>query len=285
MKKENITIEGQAAHYCSIATDGEEAHFYPGNGFPAGVYLPLLHSLSAKYSLTTLAFRATWENAKPQVKPVNWEVYADDLIAFLDEKYDKPIVGIGHSQGATASLIAAVKRPDLFKELYLIEPVSVTKFDEKYISLIPYFIKKKAEPFKSALKKKSTWGSPYEYFEFLQKSKGFKRMKEENLKLFSTESLRQKEDGSYEFIFPIDWEVANYALPVNIDNYLKALKVPCKIILGKPSFFLNEKVRSNLKEIVKGEIVINPNYGHLIPLEAPDFCAGQIICVNNSNSR
>ena len=277
MKKENITVNAQLAYYFSINSLGDDAHFYPGNGLPNGVYKPLLNLLSNKYNLTSLAYRASWENSGPQNNQVNWNSYADDLIAYLEQKYKNPIVGIGHSQGATATIIAAAKRPDLFKELFLLEPVSVTTFDELYIGLLPYFIKKKREPFKSALQKKFKWANIAEYYEFIQSSKGFKRIKPENLQVFAEESLKVANNGGFELVFPVDWEVANYALPLNINEHLKKLEIPHKIILGKPSFFTTEKVRTKWNDFVKGEIVINNNYGHLIPLEAPEFCAEKII--------
>ncbi|MEO6348235.1 MAG: alpha/beta hydrolase, partial [Aquaticitalea sp.] len=157
MKKKDFIINNEFAHYYFLKSDGDDAHFYPGNGLQNGVYKPLLNLLAEKYNLTSLAYRASWQGSPKQKNQVDWNVYADDLISFLDQKYKKPITAIGHSQGATATLMAATKRPDLFKELFLIEPVSVTKAQEIAIGLVPYFIKKKAEPFKSGLKKKPIW--------------------------------------------------------------------------------------------------------------------------------
>jgi len=277
MTKEEIDIQNEIAHYFSLLSNGEEAHFYPGNGLPVGVYQPLLQQLTNKYNISSLAFRASWKNAPAQNQQVNWHVYADDLIAFIEKKYSQPIVGIGHSQGANATIIAAAKRPDLFKELYLIDPVSVSNFEALWISYVPYAIKKKLEPFKSALKKKNIWQQPEEYYNFLRKSKGFKRISDENLQLFTAQSLNEMAPNKHQLIFPVDWEVANYALPNSLDNYIQKIEIPHKIIMGKPSVFLNTKVRANWQKIVKGEIVVNKNYGHLIPLEAPDYCAEQIL--------
>jgi pimeloyl-ACP methyl ester carboxylesterase len=279
MERENIYLQKHLAHYFfnDKNIQGEKAHFYPGNGLPTGVYKPLLNFLSEKYNLTSLAFRASWENSPEQNNQVNWNVYADDLISYLEKKYTEPIVGIGHSQGATATIIAAYKRPDLFKEIFLIEPVSVSKIDEVKLTLVPYFIKKKMEPFKSALKKKSIWDSPNEYLEFIESSKGFRRINKENLKILVEESLSQMVDGKFKLIFPVDWEVSNYALPKFLDKYVGKLVIPHKIIIGKPSLFLTTAVRKKWAKIVKGEIIVNNDFGHLIPLEAPEYCAEQIL--------
>jgi len=283
LNKKEIQLNNEVAFYYSIENVGTDAHFFPGNGLPIGVYKPLLDLLSKKFKLTSLAFRASWKNSKKQNKQVKWEVYANDLINFIEKKYQEPIIGIAHSQGANATIIAASKRPDLFKELYLIDPVCVTKFEQKWISLVPYILKKNMEPFKSSLKKKSVWNNPEEYFLHLQKSKGYKRIKEENLKLFANESLTLNNENKYELIFPKDWETANYALPINFEKELKSLKIPYKIILGKPSVFVSKKVRSNWNEFAKENIVVNTNFGHLIPLEAPEFCFEQIEKTTGTN--
>jgi pimeloyl-ACP methyl ester carboxylesterase len=280
-KKSEITINGNEATFYNLNNVGEDAHFYSGNGLPIGVYDPFLELISSKYKITNLSFRASWDkmyNAKKQIK---WETYADDLIEFIEKYYKKPIVGLGHSQGGNATIVAAHKRPDLFKELIIIDPVSVTKSQEIRIKLIPYFIKKHLEPFKSTLKKQTIWETETELFNFLRKLPAYKRIKDENLIIFSKNCLENK-NGKLQLIFPVDWEAANFALPINLDNIIANLKMPIKIIAGKPSVFFNQKIRNSWGKILKEEqFVINQNFGHLIPLEAPEFCSE--ILLGNKN--
>lgn len=40
MIKTEIDIHNEIAHYFTMNSNGEEAHFYPGNGLPVGVYQP-----------------------------------------------------------------------------------------------------------------------------------------------------------------------------------------------------------------------------------------------------
>jgi pimeloyl-ACP methyl ester carboxylesterase len=276
-KKSFLSINGWEAIFYKLNNDGENAHFYSGNGLPIGVYHPLLEIISKKYCITSLSFRATWDKMGNAKNQTNWETYADDLIAFIENHYDKPIVGLGHSQGGNATIIAAYKRPDLFKELIIIDPVSVTKSQEIRIKLIPYFIKKHLEPFKSTLKKQTIWETETELYNFLRKSPIYKRIKNENLKIFAKNSLENK-NGKLQFIFPKNWEAANYALPNNIDSIITNLKMPIKIIAGKPSVFFNQKVRKKWKKnFTEKQFIVNDHFGHLIPLEAPEFCAEMIL--------
>lgn len=276
-KKSLIIINNLEATYYKLNNDGENAHFYSGNGLPIGVYEPFLEIISKKYCITNLSFRATWDKMSNAKNQINWETYADDLIEFIENHYDKPIVGLGHSQGGNATIVAAYKRPDLFKELIIIDPVSVTKSQEIRIKLIPYFIKKHLEPFKSTLKKQTIWKTETELFNFLRKLPAYKRINDENLSIFAKNCLENK-NGKLQLIFPVDWEAANFALPINLDSIIANLKMPIKIIAGKPSVFFNQKIRENWKKILTDEqFFVNNNYGHLIPLEAPDYCAEMVL--------
>jgi pimeloyl-ACP methyl ester carboxylesterase len=285
MNFEKLTtkIKGFDATYYKLNNEGDEAHFYSGNGLPIGVYQPFLELISTKYSITNLSFRATWYKRSNAKNQINWETYADDLIEFIENHYVKPIVGLGHSQGGNATIVAAYKRPDLFKELIIIDPVSVTKSQEIRIKLIPYFIKKHLEPFKSTLKKQTIWETETELFNFLRKLPTYKRINDENLSIFAKNCLENK-NGKLQLIFPVDWEAANFALPINLDSIIANLKIPIKIIAGKPSVFFNQKIRKNWKKILTEEqFIVNNNFGHLIPLEAPEFCGEMVL--KNKNYR
>jgi pimeloyl-ACP methyl ester carboxylesterase len=276
-EKFQIKISEYDAIFYQLNNEGVDAHFYSGNGLPIGVYQPFLEIISSKYKITSLSFRGSWKKMDKPKKQIKWETYADDLIEFIEKNYDKPIVGLGHSQGGNATIVAAYKRPDLFKELIIIDPVSVTKSQEIRIKLIPYFIKTKLEPFKSTLKKQAIWANETELFNFIRKISTYKRINDENLKLFATNSLEYK-DGKYQLIFPIDWECANFALPISLDKYLSNLKMPIRIITGKSSIFLNQKVRNSWRKFLKkDQIIVNNSFGHLIPLEAPKICGEMVL--------
>ena len=113
-----MTLDGKKARYYDLSplagsdtnVQLSPAHFYGGNGFTAGVYLPLLTKLSKQFTITSLAMRGYWYDL-PSLKKLTREQDADMLIDFLERTQDKPVVGIGHSQGATATAIAAAKRP------------------------------------------------------------------------------------------------------------------------------------------------------------------------------
>lgn len=282
----SIGIYGQEARYYTLGALNEvadlnaplraAAHFYGGNGFTVGTYAPLLKALATDFDISSLAMRGYWYD-KPQSKRLTRAQDADMLIDFLEKTQDTPIVGIGHSQGATATAMAAAKRPDLFSQLYLIEPVTFTKAQALMYDLLPRALKLTREPFKSTLTKQARWPSIQVFYEHLRAQRAYRRISDEHLQVFARHSLVAQVDGSYTLMFAPEQELANYFGTPYIDAALKQLRCPYTLITGKPTLFINDKVRQQWQKFVpKTSLISLPNYGHLLPMEAPELCA-QII--------
>lgn len=257
------------------------AHFYGGNGFAVGVYEPLLTALSQQFNICSLGLCGNWYD-KPTDKKLNRQQDADLLIEYLDQTQNKPVIGIGHSQGATATAIAAAKRPDLFLALYLFEPVTFTRWQAILYNHVPNFIKQKHEPFISTKQKQNNWQSVEAYYNHLRNHSAYKRISDEHLKTYANGSLETNKNGQHQLIFPTEQELANYCGDTPfIDDALLSLNkknVPFTIIAGKPSIFISSKVRKNWQKFLKSHQLISlPEYGHLLPLEAPNICAKLVL--------
>lgn len=279
MKEQRINLNGKNAKYYNIKnpTASQNAHFYGGNGFALGVYEPLLNDLAQHLNITALTMRGEWYD-KPTGDKLTREQDADVLIEFLQKTQDKPIIGIGHSQGATATTMAAAKRPDLFSALYLLEPVTFTNQQGKLYSLVPRVVKMTREPFKSTQVKQADWPSVDAYYQFLRRHKAYKRITDEHLLTYAKNSLEAGEQGKLTLRFSPKQELANYFGTPLIMKPLQQLiadnKVPVQLIIGKPSMFISQQVRQMWDKFVPNEqITVLNDYGHLLPLEAPELCA------------
>ena len=279
MEEQRIKLNGKNAKYYNIKnpTASQTAHFYGGNGFALGVYEPLLSDLAQHLNITALTMRGEWYD-KPTADKMTREEDADVLIEFLQKTQDKPIIGIGHSQGATATTMAAAKRPDLFSALYLLEPVTFTNQQGKLYSLVPRMVKMTREPFKSTQVKQADWDSVDGYYQFLRRHKAYKRINDEHLLTYATNSLEAGEQGKLTLRFSPEQELANYFGTPLIMKPLQQLiadnKVPVQLIIGKPSMFISQQVRQMWDTFVPSEqMTVLNDYGHLLPLEAPELCA------------
>ncbi len=282
-----ITLDNKSARYYQYQTENtatepkQPLHFYGGNGFVAGVYQPLFNELSDKFDICSLAMRGYWYD-KPTAKILTREQDADMLIEFLEKTQSQPVIGVGHSQGATATAIACAKRPDLFHSVYCLEPVTFTKKQVLLYRKLPRWLKLRYEPFKSTLKKQSHWATIDDYYQYLRTHKAFKRVTDKNLQIYAEQSLIACDNGvGYQLLFAPTQELANYFGTPFIDPALKAMnkaKKPYYLISGKPNLFMSEKVRNSWQSFVKDEQLITLNdYGHMLPVEAPKLVAETII--------
>ena len=279
MEEQRINLNSKNAKYYNIKnpTASQTAHFYGGNGFALGVYEPLLSDLAQHLNITALTMRGEWYD-KPTADKMTREEDADVLIEFLQKTQDKPIIGIGHSQGATATTMAAAKRPDLFSALYLLEPVTLTNQQGKLYSLVPRMVKMTREPFKSTQVKQANWRSVDGYYQFLRRHKAYKRITDEHLLTYATNSLEAGQSAELTLRFSPKQELANYFGTPLIMKPLQQLiadnKVPVQLIIGKPSMFISQQVRQMWDKFVPSEqMTVLNDYGHLLPLEAPELCA------------
>ena len=174
--------------------------------------------------------------------------------------------------------MAAAKRPDLFSALYLLEPVTLTNQQGKLYSLVPRMVKMTREPFKSTQVKQANWRSVDGYYQFLRRHKAYKRITDEHLLTYATNSLEAGQSAELTLRFSPKQELANYFGTPLIMKPLQQLiadnKVPVQLIIGKPSMFISQQVRQMWDKFVPSEqMTVLNDYGHLLPLEAPELCA------------
>ncbi|MFT5451835.1 MAG: pimeloyl-ACP methyl ester carboxylesterase [Enterobacterales bacterium] len=92
--------------------------FSHANGFPTKTYEYLFSMLKTKdiHFINTMGhIESTYKQDLIHLQ--------EELIQDIEQRNNGPVIGIGHSSGAAATLLAAAKRPDLFKEVILLDPV------------------------------------------------------------------------------------------------------------------------------------------------------------------
>ncbi len=99
--------------------------FSHANGFNARTYRSLLSPLTAEFRIFAIDLRghgATTLPADPEAHG-GWNMFRDDLLAFVDAIAEGPVALAGHSMGGTSSLLAAAHRPEKVRALGLLDPV------------------------------------------------------------------------------------------------------------------------------------------------------------------
>jgi pimeloyl-ACP methyl ester carboxylesterase len=110
-------------HYIDWGGSGPAAHFAHATGFCAEAYTPLADRLNARMRVLGMDDRGhgrTRVSADPR-NLKGWDVFVEDQEKFF-EHLCEPVIAMGHSRGGVASLLLAVKRPDLIRALILLDP-------------------------------------------------------------------------------------------------------------------------------------------------------------------
>ena len=70
-----------------------------------------------------LDFRGHGDSTAPSEHPYSWDGFADDVLAVVDRLGLERPIGVGHSKGGAALVLAEQRRPGTFSRLWLFEPV------------------------------------------------------------------------------------------------------------------------------------------------------------------
>ena len=251
--------------------NGQPLHFLHANGFPPDCYKPLFELLKTEYHVFGMLLRALWGDARLEdVK--NWIPFSDDLRSFVSSQPD-PVIGVGHSVGAIATLRAAMREPQKFRAVILLDPVL---FIPK--RLVEWRMQRAANPsghplIQGAMKRRRSFTNLESVFDSYRDRPQFRYMTDENLRTYIEGMTRPSEDGGYELVFSPDWEAHIYYVGLqdfDIWNGLQNFRVPTLFLGGaETDTFLEEAgilVKQKQPRVVVEALAKST---HLLPLERP----------------
>ncbi|MCF8463257.1 MAG: alpha/beta hydrolase [Flavobacteriales bacterium] len=263
---------------------GEVIHFAHANGFPPKTYQMLVDKLIPHYRVISMSARPLWSNSRIEDFKT-WHQGADDLIRFLDEQGLSNVIGMGHSFGAICTLIAANKRPDLFKKLVLIEPVVLPKWYYWFTLIAPKSLVKQINPIvKKTLVRTDKWTSQEAAYRQFRNNRLFANTNDAALWDYVNCGTAPNNNGGVSLRYSKEWEATIYLTITNPWKELKQLRQPFLVIRGETSDTIFPSVWKKMKgSIPNGKYIEFIDSGHIIPLEKPAEIAETISSFLNSN--
>lgn len=255
---------------------GDTLHLAHANGFPPRTYQQIVQQLTPHYRVLALHARPLWPAAQPH-SFTSWQQGADDLIAFLDQQQIKNCIGVGHSFGAICTVLAANKRPDLFKALVLIEPVVLPSW-YYYLSALPKSLVKRLNPLvKKTLERTDAWSNRQQVFKSFRNKKVFTQLSDQALWDY-VNAVTSETNNGVALNYSKHWEAQIFLTVTNPWNELKKLRHPFLAVRGQTSDTILPSAWQRWKSInTTGELIEIENAGHLVPLEQPTTLVNEML--------
>lgn len=256
-------------------------HFAHANGFPASAYRLLFEQLEHDYDLFYIEKMAH----SPEF-PLNdnWESTGDEIIHNIEQHADEPVIGVGHSFGSLSTLQAALKRPDLFSQIILLDPPLVMGFG----CVIIYLCKKlglmdKITPAGISKHRRQEWPSFEDTFDYFRARSFFKHYSDDALKDYIKAATDELENGTIKLHYSVQIECDTFrTMPHNLECKRTPLSMPSTLIYGDETTVLRLKYAKRLEKI--HGMHLTPCKGtHLFPMEYPLEAAKTIQQVIQSN--
>jgi pimeloyl-ACP methyl ester carboxylesterase len=261
--------------YIDLGGSGKTIHFSHANGYPPECYKPLLSLLSKSYKVLAMMQRPLWQGSE-QREIKDWLPFADDLLEFLDERNLESIIAIGHSMGAINSLRAAIRQPERFSVLVLIDPVlfvpkTITARRLLWSDKIMY----RYHPLIQAARYRRREFTDLEsIFAGYRKKSVFRYFDDPSLLAYVEGITEPKPAGGYRLKYSPEWEMRIYATGIwrdmDIWRNLHKINIPLLVIRGNESdTFLAASANLLKKHVSQARVITIDNSTHLVPMERP----------------
>jgi pimeloyl-ACP methyl ester carboxylesterase len=263
--------------YTDFGGHGSSLHFLHANGYPPACYQPLMDLYKNKFRVSAMHLRPLWPGEKPE-EIRSWHPFTDELLLFLEEQKINPVIGVGHSMGAIVTLRTALRKPDQFQALVLIDPVLFPpSFIVGRILLNAIGLGYKYHPLiTAALKRRRHFDDLDQLFLSYRQKKIFRYLRDDALRAYINGIVKPAKNGGYELVFSPEWEAQIYYSGIwrDLDLWwgLPGLKVPTLIIRGEESDTFLDPIARRIKRICPAiNIATIEKSSHLVPLEKPQI--------------
>jgi pimeloyl-ACP methyl ester carboxylesterase len=259
--------------------DGPLALLHHANGFCAALWDPVAEILRARFRVVALDARGHGDSSRPgSADAYHWENFGRDLAALaavLAAESGPVAVGLGHSFGGTATLLAAVERPDLFERVVLADPVV---FPRDAWADDPERRERAGGMADAARRRRDVFPDRAAARERWRGRETFAGWDPHVLELYLAEGLADRADGGVELKCPAEVEARIFEQGASVDAMAEArrLRAPALVLWARRGNF----PRANFEELVRrmpdGRLR-DVDTGHFVPMEDPGLVARETL--------
>ena len=256
-----------------LGGEGPPALLVHATGFHGRVFGPLARNLGSRLGCVALDLRGHGESGAPPDLDFDWAGFGADVLAAVDElELDRP-VGIGHSCGGAALLLAEEARPGTFSSLYCFEPIvfpAERPPTPDPSGLLAYSARQRREIFPSREAAYSNYASkpPMSTFD------------PEVLDAYVRFGFEDLADGTVRLLCRGEYEARVYENASTNQAYAHLGEIRCPVLVacGSESYSFTPGVLGLVADkIENGRLEMLAGLGHFAPLEQPGPVAASMI--------
>jgi pimeloyl-ACP methyl ester carboxylesterase len=249
---------------------GRPILFAHATGFCGPVWRPVARGLGDHRNVA-LDLRAHGRSMRPDDGDLHWRGAAEDLLAVVDALGLDGSVGVGHSMGGAALLLAEQARPGTFEALWLYEPIVITPSMREGLA-------EENSLAVSAARRRRGFPSARAAFENYASKPPLDVLRPDALEAYVEGGFEILEDGSVTLRCAPEDESETFHMGPTHDaaEHLGEVTCPVTVVKGRdepgPAMFA-DAVADGLPH---GRLVKMPSLGHFGPMEDPDAIAASI---------
>jgi pimeloyl-ACP methyl ester carboxylesterase len=258
------------------------AVFLHANGFNALAYRFLLAPLAGGHRILAYDQRGHGGTTLP-AEPAGrrgWDDVAGDLVALLDRLDGPPVVLVGHSMGATQSLLAARLRPRRVRRLVLLDPVILERRTTLAARLpwLPDWLRPHSALAEGALRRRAVFPSRDAVVAAYRGRGAFRSWPDAALADYVADGFHDRPDGSVALACSGAWEASNYRAQGH-DARGALRRLPCPAVILRAEHGSTCRVSAGRPGRLTVETV--PGTTHFLPFERPDRVRAAIAAALN----
>ncbi|MBX8492282.1 alpha/beta hydrolase [Pseudomonas cichorii] len=239
--------------------------FAHANGFPSATYGKLFSALAPEYSVAHLE-----QHAHDPRFPVddNWLNLVDELIHHLREQ-PAPVWGVGHSLGGVLHFHAALRCPELYRGVVMLDSPVLSLVDQWMIRVAKRFgFIDRITPAGRTLGRREAFSNAEAARDYFASKTLFRRFDPDCFDAYLQHGL-QADGEQLRLRFDAATEISIYrSIPHTSPKPSRQLSVPLAMVRGKHSRVVLPHHGYQARRLRDGEYLSMPG-GHMFPLERP----------------
>jgi pimeloyl-ACP methyl ester carboxylesterase len=256
----------------SLGGDGRPAVLVHAAGLHGRVWEPTATRLHGGFRCVAPDLRGHGDSQSPPGLDFDWRGFAADILAVVESLGRQHPLGVGHSSGATALLLAEQARPGTFQALYCFEPV-----------IVPVHPPLGPDPDNwlaaRARQRRATFASRAEALAHYATKPPLAGLASAVLRRYVEHGLEDLPDGTVRLKCLPEHEARVYEMATAHDCYSKLAQVRCPVTLsrgGRSEAFTAHLAEQLAARLPLPHVEVQPDLGHLAPLEDPAAIAASI---------